>query len=205
MRLRLFKWVRLNLLPIYKRPVNVPPSFKVLRAFNTWQAMSTWRLAASVLAMALAMALMSHAATAAESPLLAVIVSSDSTIAPVTRLAPNELRLIYWRKQQYWPNGSRIHATNLHAEHPLRLLFSNAVLNSLPSAQTDYWNGLYFHGVSPPRSLQSEEAVLRYVSNTKGSLGYIDACHVDTRVKPLLWISHNQISTRPPEQLVCTD
>lgn len=149
--------------------------------------------------------LLSLAANAEESPILAVIVSSDSNIAPVTALAPNELRLIYWRKQQYWPNGSRIYATNLHAEHPLRLLFSNAVLNSLPKTQTDYWNSLYFHGVSPPRSLQSEEAVMRYVTDTKGSLGYVNACHVDARVKPILWIIHNQISTRAPEQLVCAN
>ncbi|HEY0561838.1 MAG TPA: hypothetical protein VGD04_00790 [Methylophilus sp.] len=150
----------------------------------------------------------SQAATAIESsvsaPVVAVVVSSNAAVAPVSTLAPNELRLIYWRKQHYWPNGLRIHATNLHAEHPLRLLFSDAVLNSLPNAQTDYWNGLYFHGVSPPRSLQSEEAVIRYVNDTRGSLGYIDACHVDARVKPILWIIHHQISTRAPEQLLCS-
>lgn len=142
-------------------------------------------------------------AYAEEAPVIAVIVSSSADIAPVTNLAASELRLIYWRKKEYWQGGQRMQPANLHAEHPLRLLFSKVVLNNLPKEQTDYWNELYFHGVRPPRSLQSEEAMLRYVADTKGSIGYIDACHVDKRVQPILWISREHISSEAPEHLNC--
>jgi len=136
---------------------------------------------------------------------LAVIVSSKPELAMVTQLAPHELSLIYWRKKQYWQDGVRIHPVNLHAEHPLRLSFSKTVLGSAPTDQNDYWNGLYFHGTTPPYSVQSEEAVLRYISDTKGAIGYVDACKVDTRVKAMLWIVNEKISATKPEKLSCAN
>lgn len=142
-------------------------------------------------------------AFAEEAPVIAVIVSSSADIAPVTNLTASELRLIYWRKKEYWQGGQRMQPANMHAEHPLRLLFSKVVLNNLPKEQTDYWNELYFHGVRPPRSLQSEEAMLRFVADTKGSIGYVDACHADKRVQAILWINKDHISTEPPEHLNC--
>lgn len=142
-------------------------------------------------------------AYAEDAPVIAVIVSSSADIAPVTNLAASELRLIYWRKKEYWQGGQRMQPANLHAEHPLRLLFSKVVLNNLPQEQTDYWNEQYFHGIRPPRSLQSEEAMLRYVADTKGSIGYVDACHADKRVQPILWISKDHISAEAPEHLNC--
>lgn len=142
-------------------------------------------------------------AEGSDNAVVAVVVSSNAEVAPVSSIALNELRLIYWRKKQYWPGGHPMQPVNLHAEHPLRLLFSKAVLNNLPKEQSDYWNEQYFHGVRPPRSVQSEEAMLRYVSDTKGSIGYVDACHVDQRVRPILWISKDLISTNTPEKLSC--
>ncbi|OYZ11919.1 MAG: hypothetical protein B7Y32_00035 [Methylophilales bacterium 16-45-7] len=142
-------------------------------------------------------------AFADEPMVIAVIVSNNEEIAPVNSLAANELRLIYWRKKEYWQGGQRIQPANLHAEHPLRLLFSKTVLSNLPKAQTDYWNELYFHGIRPPRSVQSEEAMIRYVADTKGSIGYVDACHVDKRVQSILWIRNDHITNEAPEYLNC--
>lgn len=137
-------------------------------------------------------------ARAEESRVMAVIVSSNPEVAAVQQLNTRDLELIYWKKKQYWQGGTRIRPVNLHAEHPLRIAFSKTVLGSLPGEQADYWNGLYFHGITPPYSLQSEEAVLRYVSITKGAIGYIDACRLDDRVKPLLWINDSNISSNKP-------
>lgn len=140
-----------------------------------------------------------HITHAEESHPLAVIVSGNPDIAVIQQLSTRELGLIYWKKKQYWQGGTRIRPVNLHAEHPLRIYFSQAVLGSLPSEQGDYWNGLYFHGTTPPYSVQSEEAVLRYVSITRGAIGYVDACALDDRVKPLLWIDSNGVSSNKPE------
>jgi hypothetical protein len=151
----------------------------------------------------LCISLASLLALADESPVIAIIVSSDTQIAPHRSIAPNELNLIYWRKKQYLEGGQRIHPANLHAENPLRVTFSKVVLDSLPKDQTDYWNGMYFHGVSPPRSLLTEEAVIRYVAETTGSIGYINACNVDSRVKPILWIHDNHIQNNVPDNIHC--
>ncbi len=139
-----------------------------------------------------------HTTYAEESHPLAVIVSSNPETALIQQLNPRDLGLVYWKKKQYWQGGARIRPVNLHAEHPLRIYFSKVVLDSLPSEQGDYWNGLYFHGTTPPYSVQSEEAVLRYVSITKGAIGYVDACNLDDRVKPLLWIENGIISPNKP-------
>ena len=152
---------------------------------------------------ALYLAVFATVSLADESRILAVVVSSNIDISATKAMSANELKLIYWRKKLYWSGGVRMHPVNLNAENTIRQIFSKTVLGSLPIAQTDYWNGLYYHGVSPPHSVQSEEAVLRYVAETKGSIGYVDVCNVDTRVKAILWIYQNQITANPPDNMQC--
>ncbi len=129
---------------------------------------------------------------------LAIVISNNPEIDIAQHPAIQELSLIYWRKKIYWRDGVRVHPVNLQAQHPLRLYFSKVVLGSLPNEQADYWNGLYFHGITPPYSVQSEEAVIRYVAVTKGAIGYIDACKVDKRIKAVLWIADSKISSNKP-------
>ncbi len=133
---------------------------------------------------------------------IAIIVASNQNVDEL-KLAPNQLNLIYWRKQLYWPKGLRIKPVNLSTEHPLRLQFSQSVLGSAPKTQIDYWNGQYFNGVLPPYSVNSEEAVLRYVTQTKGSIGYVNACNIDERVQAIFWIIQNQMSPHAPEHIDC--
>ena len=132
---------------------------------------------------------------------LAVVVPAQEDVEKL-KLTPNSLKLIYLRKQLYWPNGKRIVPVNLQSEHVLRNQFSLALLGTLPKQQIDYWNGLYFNGIQPPHTVNSEEAVLRFISETKGAIGYVNACAVDERVKALLWIEGNTITTQPIS-LVC--
>lgn len=130
------------------------------------------------------------------SPVIAVIVPTQEQ-ADKLKLTPSSLKLIYLRKQLFWPNGKRIVPVNLRSEHPLRSQFSQAILGSLPKQQIDYWNGLYFNGIQPPHSVNSEEAVIRFIADTKGAIGYVSACAVDERVKALLWIEGENVSTQP--------
>jgi ABC-type phosphate transport system substrate-binding protein len=146
---------------------------------------------------------MTNAAFAKQlNPIIAVIVSSKQNIDEL-KLSTKNLNLIYWRKQQFWPKGLRIKPVNLSSKHSLRIAFSKATLGSTPTAQLDYWNGQYFNGILPPYSVQSEEAVLRYVAQTKGAIGYIDACQLDERVAPILWIIHSKLTATEPQQLNC--
>lgn len=131
------------------------------------------------------------------SPVIAVIVPAQEQ-ADKLKLTPSSLKLIYLRKQLFWPNGKRIIPVNLQSEHNLRNQFSQAVLGNLPKQQIDYWNGLYFNGIQPPHSVNSEEAVIRFVTDTKSAIGYVNACAADERVKTLLWIDGDDISTQQP-------
>jgi ABC-type phosphate transport system substrate-binding protein len=135
--------------------------------------------------------------------IVAIVVASDQNLDEL-KLAANKLSLIYWRKQLYWPKGQRIKPVNLSTDHLLRLQFSQKILGNLPKHQIDYWNGLYFNGVLPPYAVNSEEAVIRYVTQTTGAIGYVDACLVDNRVKPVFWLmpSGNILSNKP--ELNCT-
>jgi len=71
-----------------------------------------------------------------------------------------------------------------------RTVVANTVrLLNLPEDMQSYWNDQYFHGVLPPPVLDSEEAVLRFVSSTAGAIGYVSACAVDKRVEIVALIS----------------
>lgn len=127
---------------------------------------------------------------------LAVIVAQDfANKEPSAK----ELNLIYRKKILSWNDGGRIHPVNLPSDHPLRKVFSMAVLKSLPESQTQYWNDLYYHGISPPHVFASSEAATRFVIETKGSIAYVSACALDERVRPVLWIDAlgNVSSTKP--------
>lgn len=132
-----------------------------------------------------------------EQTVIAVIVANDNT---TNTISLPELKLIYWRKKDYWANGKPLHPVNLPAENPLRMEFSKKILGSLPNTQNDYWNGLYFHGKSPPHVVNSEEAVIRFVAETNGAVGYIEACSLDARVKPVAWITQSgELINKSPE------
>jgi len=138
----------------------------------------------------------------ASAEVLVVIVPRNHNIHQIDA---NELSLMFWRKKLYWADGKRVQTLNYSATNPLRLQFSLSILKSAPETQTDYWNGLYFHGISPPHVVSSQEAMLRFVADTPGAIGYIDACKLDNRVKPLVWINadHNVFYTAP--ELNCSD
>lgn len=143
--------------------------------------------------------LMAGFATAKGSqPIIAVVVDSKQTVAEL-KLSTKNLNLIYWRKQRFWPNGVPIKPVNLRSQNPLRIQFSQTTLGSTPKSQIDYWNGQYFNGILPPHSVDSEEAVLRYVAKTKGAIGYVNACKVDQRVTALLWIQNGKLSRHTPD------
>jgi ABC-type phosphate transport system substrate-binding protein len=109
---------------------------------------------------------------------------------PELPLTAGTLARIYLRKRQLWDDRSRIIAVNLPANHPLRRNFSAWVLGHSPEDLEWYWNDAYFHGVLPPTVLDSEEAVLRFVADTPGAIGYVSACAVDKRVVVVFRLPH---------------
>ncbi len=155
-------------------------------------------IALILISTAMHLVMAAHAVDRTSSVPIAIVIGSGQNVKDL-KLTPKNLNLIFWRKQRYWPEGLPIKPVNLNAEHPLRMLFSASVLGSTPQDQTDYWNEQYFNGVLPPYSVDSEEAVIRYVSKTRGAIGYIDACKQDKRIKAALWIVNHRIYKRRPQ------
>jgi len=121
---------------------------------------------------------------------------TEETIAVVTSasfplkeaLSKEELGRIYRRKKLFWESGEKIIPVNLPVAHPLRRRFSGLVLGLLPEEMEAYWNEQYFHGISPPYVLASEEGVLQFVATTPGAIGYVNAAAVNERIHVLLYL-----------------
>jgi len=92
-----------------------------------------------------------------------------------------------------------MHSVNLPSSNLHRVAFSQAILGIHPDSQSKYWNDQYFQGISPPHVVDSEEGVIRFVSEVEGAIGYINACNLDRRVRAVLWIkSDGKISMTKP-------
>ncbi len=117
---------------------------------------------------------------------IAVIVSETSPVKDA--LSREELASIYRRKKLFWENSITIVPLNLPVTHPLRRSFSRTVLGESPEEMEAYWNTQYFHGISPPYVLASEEAVVEFVATTPGAVGYVNATAVNGRAHVLLYL-----------------
>lgn len=132
------------------------------------------------LACALLAALPAGARADGVAPAIAVVVGHGQ--APADPVSAIIVQGLFAKKRLLWSDGGAVVPVNLAAGHPVRRAFSLAVFKRSPEQMNDYWNEQYFHGVLPPPVLASEEAVLRFVSVTRGAVGYVSACNVDRRV-----------------------
>jgi len=118
---------------------------------------------------------------------IAVIMAPGIVVPGLNR---DVLALIFTSKKRFWDagqlSGLRIQPVNLSASHPLRHAFSLQLLHRSPEEMDDYWQDMYFHGISPPFVLASEEAVIRFVARTPGAIGYISHCVTDHRVNVVM-------------------
>ncbi len=123
---------------------------------------------------------------------IAVIVGRDT---PDITLTPARLENIFRKKTRLTPWGQTWVPVNLQANHRLRQAFSLELFEQSPEQQEEFWNIQYFNGITPPYVVTSEEAVLRFVTDTPNAIGYVLDCHLDARVKVLLRLN-------PPENLL---
>jgi len=140
------------------------------------------RAALFVLAGLVWVALVAGSSWAAEQSFV-VVATPGATDRKLTR---EIVARIFLRKQNFWPQGTRIQPVNFPASHPMRRLFSQSVLGSPPEALEDYWRDMYFHGVLPPHVLSSEEAVILFVGSTPGAIGYVSTCSAAQKLSVVL-------------------
>ena len=109
-----------------------------------------------------------------------------STQVPDTAISVEQLADIYMLKKTFWANKTQVVPVNREASSTEREKFSEAVFNLSPQELAEYWNRLRFQGKLPPLVQTSDQAVLGFVRNVPGAIGYINANQVPAEIKILL-------------------
>lgn len=104
---------------------------------------------------------------------------------PVDSVSNEELAAIYLSKRTSWSDDLSIVPVNHEAASSARERFSAAVFARSSREMAVYWNQLRFQGKLPPLVQTSDQAVLNFVRNVPGAIGYVDAGLPVTGVKIL--------------------
>lgn len=105
---------------------------------------------------------------------------------PYDTISVEKLADIYMLRKTFWPNQTQVVPVNHEASSVERKIFSEAVFNLSPQELAEYWNKLRFQGKFPPLVQTSDQAVLGFVRNVSGAIGYINADQQPTGVKILI-------------------
>ncbi len=94
----------------------------------------------------------------------------------VTTISQKKLSKIYLKKIITWDDGRPILPVELNEEAEVRKKFTKSIFNKRVAAIKAYWQKQIFTGrdVPPPEKL-SEDALLQYVENHAGAIGYLSA------------------------------
>ena len=114
--------------------------------------------------------------------LLIIANSSVYTRAPVSLKL---IAAIYLLRVTAWPDGTHIIPVNREAASPTRVKFTARVLRQDNDDLAAYWNEMHYLGKLPPVVQESDEAMLAFVRNVPGAVGYISASSTPPDVKVL--------------------
>ncbi|MBI4865797.1 MAG: hypothetical protein HY816_02485 [Candidatus Wallbacteria bacterium] len=104
---------------------------------------------------------------------------------PATDVRMEELSRIFLGRLQRL-GGLPVNPVNKEAGSPERALFDKRVHRMDDTAMKEHWLAARIKGEGqPPRSFQSDAAVLRYVSTVAGAIGYVSFPLTAEGVKPL--------------------
>jgi len=108
-------------------------------------------------------------ATAAD-PAFKVIVPARMNGTQVPR---EVLASIFLKEAKRWGDGRRVAAVDQSFRSPVRVAFSEFVLNKSIDGVQLLWNRKVAKGEIPPAVKSSDEDVVAYVAETEGAIGYV--------------------------------
>lgn len=111
-----------------------------------------------------------------------------STQVPDATISAEQLADIYMLKKNFWADKTQVVPVNREASSTVREKFSEAIFKLSPQELAEFWNRLRFQGKLPPLIQTSDEAVLGFVRNVPGAIGYINANQAVSGVKILMQI-----------------
>ncbi len=102
-----------------------------------------------------------------------VIVNPESSNTSI----PRELLVeAFLKTTTRWPDGGPIRPVDQRSDSAVRKAFSEGILKRSVSAVRGYWQQRIFSGRDvPPPELESDDAVVRYVGEHPGAVGYVSA------------------------------
>ena len=140
-------------------------------------AVRVWVAIAAVLPFA------SASAPAAPQPTFRIIVHRDN---PAVALTLPELQRIFRNQTRMWPTGESVVPVDWDATSPVRADFSDKVMRRSVREMAEFWvQQNITQGLTPPTTLKSTRAVLRFVASVPGAIAYAPADEVDDTVKRL--------------------
>jgi ABC-type phosphate transport system substrate-binding protein len=111
-----------------------------------------------------------------------IVVHPSNQVTSVTRA---ELSKIFLKRLRTWSNGERAQPID-QLPGPVREEFSTWVHGRSVMTIEIYWKRMIFSGhAAPPRELEDDEAVLEFVRQNPGAVGYVSSSAVLEGVRRL--------------------
>lgn len=105
----------------------------------------------------------------------------------VSALTVDEVKDYWLGKNPAWPDGTKAVVMDQDESSKVRDDFYNAVFFKSPSQVKAFWARIVFTGKgTAPQTLRDNAAIKKWVAETPGALGYVDATAVDGSVKVMI-------------------
>jgi len=112
---------------------------------------------------------------------LVVIVNKAN---PTTAMNNDDVRVHYLKKQSSWSNGEKLRPVDTESSE-LRNVFVRKLLGMASNEELErYWLELrYQKAEAPPKRVDGDASVIKFVAAFKGGIGFVDAAALDNDAK----------------------
>ena len=117
-----------------------------------------------------------------------LLIIANPAVAVPAPLPLSEIAAIYLLRLTTWPDGSHIVPVNREATSILRAEFTSRVLQEDNADLATYWNQMHYMGKMPPVVQESRQAMIAFVRNVPGAIGYINGSQAPPDVKVLAYV-----------------
>lgn len=105
---------------------------------------------------------------------------------PVASLPLADLQRMFRKQIRMWPDGQTVVPVDWDATSEIRREFSERVLNRSVREMGEFWvQQSITQGLTPPTTLKSSRAILRFVASVPGAIAYVPPVETNDTVKIL--------------------
>ncbi len=114
-----------------------------------------------------------------------LLIIANASVSVPAPLSLSQIAAIYLLRVTTWPDGTHIVPVNREAPSEARREFTAQVLQEDNGELAAYWNEMHFLGKLPPVVQESQRAMVAFVRNVPGSIGYVSGSAPPIGVKVL--------------------